>query len=521
MDSALRRASPHSRARRRFGLPMVVTARGGLHRISPVVGRPLISARAGHKNPASMSRGPGWLTRAIRFPSALGGPESRGGSADPESRSSGEGRLLRPALNLWGLLGLPARVRSARRGRRLGGKDRFAFEESARLHPLGRPSPLPAWTTSLVRHVVGPGRVVFMTSGANTKRALRAAHYKAAATRDAVHLDAPPQRSVDSIAVLAHELSHVADGVRDPRFFLGALLDEGERRARALESTVRSLAGMPGGVNAASVAQGLQALSGGTGSHAERARDVAGAAEALRGGQPEPGPAVAGLGSLASEGGLPVPAPPSAAGVPGHLGAAVPGIARTLDEISGGSIPGAAGSALSALGRTTGGTPLPLPELPNGPAGLAQVGRGVFGGAAPISPVGGLVPGGVASLPVGGLDGLLGAASNRVPNLLGAPLSAGAAGDASALGEGISGSIRQLIGGAPEAADTLAPEASGALDELPSASTPAVNTLGSLVGSASTAATDPFSQMTEFMEVLEERLLAELERRGGRFGGMF
>jgi hypothetical protein len=35
------------------------------------------------------------------------------------------------------------------------------------------------------------------------------------------------------------------------------------------------------------------------------------------------------------------------------------------------------------------------------------------------------------------------------------------------------------------------------------------------------AATDAFSQMGELLEAIEERLLAELERRGGRYAGVF
>jgi len=45
--------------------------------------------------------------------------------------------------------------------------------------------------------------------------------------------------------------------------------------------------------------------------------------------------------------------------------------------------------------------------------------------------------------------------------------------------------------------------------------------VGALTGSAATSAVDSYSQFGELIEVLEERILAEIERRGGRFAGVF
>ncbi len=42
-----------------------------------------------------------------------------------------------------------------------------------------------------------------------------------------------------------------------------------------------------------------------------------------------------------------------------------------------------------------------------------------------------------------------------------------------------------------------------------------------VTGPSASAAGDPYSQLGELMEALEERLLSEIERRGGRFAGVF
>jgi hypothetical protein len=81
---------------------------------------------------------------------------------------------------------------------------------------------------------------------------------------------------------------------------------------------------------------------------------------------------------------------------------------------------------------------------------------------------------------------------------------------------------RQRLGGLEEeagaevarAGQAAATAASGVAREATSA-------VSSLVGSAASSAVDSFSQMGELLEALEERLLAEIERRGGRFAGVF
>jgi hypothetical protein len=42
-----------------------------------------------------------------------------------------------------------------------------------------------------------------------------------------------------------------------------------------------------------------------------------------------------------------------------------------------------------------------------------------------------------------------------------------------------------------------------------------------VLGASASAAGDSHSQLSELLEQLEERLLVEIERRGGRYAGVF
>jgi len=174
---------------------------------------------------------------------------------------------------------------------------------------------------------------------------------------------------------------------------------------------------------------------------------------------------------------------------------------------------------------------------------------------------------GAASLPVGGLSGMAasgfdaanafaarareGAASaggaldqvtGSAQRLLGPALqqgtqaAQGAQGSVSSALAGIEGFGRRAEGSLHDAADAGMARAGGLLSEAGAAAGHAADQAGqafgatleratsglaALTGSAASAATDPHSQMGELLEVLEERLLAELERRGGRYAGVF
>lgn len=318
--------------------------------------------------------------------------------------------------------------------------------------PIGVAQPLPSRLHLLARAVAG--RVPRYRTGHTVRTALDAAGAHAATVDGTLHLPAPPDSSPRTLGVIAHELSHVAEGTRRahgptgagqvgrPRFFLDRVvsgsMDAGERQARRLGEQVH-----------------------------ERATQSMPTA----------------------------PAMPSLAGLPGAP--SVPG----MSDISG--IPG-------------------LPALP----GLPDAAR-----------IGDMVPD-VASLPVGGAAAALSAARQALGD---------AGGTASALGDRAMTGARDMLGSVPAAAGAPAALADqlGIPDELPppaavgSLLQPALaagetavagargaagdiaGPIDSVIGTATSAIGDLDGRIGILVEALEERLLAELERRGGRYAGVF
>jgi hypothetical protein len=123
----------------------------------------------------------------------------------------------------------------------------------------------------------------------------------------------------------------------------------------------------------------------------------------------------------------------------------------------------------------------------------------------------------------GAAQGFLGGAMAQ-----GTQAAQGLAGRATSALDGIQGLGRTAEGSLHHAMDQgmsrvhgLASQAGGVADRAHQAFDRATSGLAALTGSIASAATDPHSQMGELLEVLEERLLAELERRGGRHAGVF
>jgi hypothetical protein len=85
----------------------------------------------------------------------------------------------------------------------------------------------------------------------------------------------------------------------------------------------------------------------------------------------------------------------------------------------------------------------------------------------------------------------------------------------------------ELAAPAMQAASAASGAATAAVDEGSRLTAGALSAVGEAGGqvaaflASASAATDPFSQMGELVEALEERMLVELERRGGRFAGVF
>jgi hypothetical protein len=147
-------------------------------------------------------------------------------------------------------------------------------------------------------------------------------------------------------------------------------------------------------------------------------------------------------------------------------------------------------------------------------AGLADQGREAAAGI-------------VGQLPVGGGLGAIGDVATRaaraaVLEAVAGPMAAaqGFAGNAMSAASGAMDTVSGAVGTASDALDSAAGAASGAVDAVSgAASGVAAQAAGAAgqVASAAKAALDP----DKVVEIVEQRLLREIERRGGRWAGVF
>ena len=147
-----------------------------------------------------------------------------------------------------------------------------------------------------------------------------------------------------------------------------------------------------------------------------------------------------------------------------------------------------------------------------------------------VSPFAPAIP--VSALPVGGLPTAIPAAGRAIDEaaeralgmVAGGPVTgggSGAVGDLARLAAHVTSlpfpagphlaEATEIVGRAGDIASSAGMPASGGSGSTPTRS---------VAGSASVA-TDPHSQMGDLLEALEERVIVELERRGGRFAGVF
>ncbi|CAN5915762.1 hypothetical protein BH23ACT10_BH23ACT10_38050 [soil metagenome] len=375
------------------------------------------------------------------------------------------------------------------------------------------------------------GRVPTYRSGDRTRTALRAAGARAATLDGTLYLPGPPPRTRRATGVIAHELAHVAEGrsraqrpagvprqavlphtqragssvergTPQPRFFLDRLsqhaADAGERTARRVGDLAAQRMPAAGSTlsDAADTARSLVGRRPGLGDAADAARSLVPglpAAPSL----PDAGDALRGLG---------MPAIPD---IGRALPSDVPGAIDAVRSLAPG-LPAApslsdAGDALRGLGVPS------LPDVGSLPVGGAA---GALGAArrmleaGPVGDIGRRAVAGTGDM-ASSVTGMSDRATNAVSDLTG---MAGAAAADVTDGLGAAGAA------ASEAASSVGQTAAGLVDR---AGAEAAGALSSLLGGAASAATDAESQITALVEVLEERLLAELERRGGRYAGVF
>lgn len=343
--------------------------------------------------------------------------------------------------------------------------------------PPAPPVPLPGRFSALSDAITG--RRTSYRSGHAIRTALRASGARAATVDGVLHVPRPPDGAPSTHGVVAHELAHVAErgghtprhvgptpARGRPRFFLDRLsgiADRGERHARRVGDLARD--------RASAAVPDMQQMSS-LASLGDRARaalpglsipaDLADTAHAALPGLPAvPAPGDLALDVLAATG---APSLPDVGNLPvGGAGAAVSAARRMLDA-----------DPLTGMGERVSGAGAGLADAAadavSGPHDRASAATGQLGERA----------GGLADTVAAGLGATENAASGAVTE------------------------ATQSAGGAMDGATDVA---SGAVS--------------SLLTAAASAATDVDSQISALVEVLEERVLVELERRGGQFAGVF
>jgi hypothetical protein len=122
--------------------------------------------------------------------------------------------------------------------------DRFLAELASR--PRTAPYELPRHARPLAAAIVGD-RPVRISTDATTRAALRSVGKRAATAGDVVHLDRPLGTGRDDLAVLAHELTHVAHPSPAPRFFDDDRRGPEERQAEEMAEIIRRNPARPTG----------------------------------------------------------------------------------------------------------------------------------------------------------------------------------------------------------------------------------------------------------------------------------
>jgi len=365
--------------------------------------------------------------------------------------------------------------------------------------------PLPAWAVPLARRITGVPETPLLAEGREAQQVLEPLGARGATLDGTVFVSQPVTEPTPQAAeILAHEFVHVSERPRAPRYFPG-ILDAGERLARGVGRQAMSAArqapqqlGGIGGAASDAVDRGRSALSGA----ADRSLPQ--------------------IGQLASEGTRRLTSAASGAGgaASGAL-ASARGTAEEQIEAARGMASGYTGRGISALrggiGQATGAA--------RGMAGpvLSRLGSLAVPGASALA---GSAEQGIAGLESragDALDSLSGAAESGLGGLGG--MASGAIGQAAQFGQealdsGVSGA-QEGVAAASGALGGVLAGAQSALGTAGAAGEQAAGSIGAMLGGGASSALDATSQMGELMELIEDRIVAEIERRGGRFQGAF
>ncbi|MCP3993680.1 MAG: DUF4157 domain-containing protein [bacterium] len=336
-----------------------------------------------------------------------------------------------------------------------------------------RPQPLPRVFLPLVRALVPDPQRVAAITGAETRHALQGAGAMAATTGTMIHLPDVPRPTPRDLGVVAHELSHVADE-QLPTTIPPAT---SERRARQVGTAV----------------QAASALT----------LAVPDSEEPIRGGNPEPGDrSVEPLSSKPPAMTSPMPSPSARVTSPLPRAAATIPVAKP-------AVHSRRAAPLRTVASSRVGQPLGRPAPPGNDVGHRSA------AASPHFLMGlpdiGSLASQVGELPVGGV-------ASAVRGAMQSPLLSALTGsrqEAGVGGESAQAAPASLPSGAGPAGADPAPDSA----PMSPSSSPAM--AAPELAQDAGIPPDPGVQVLSLVEALEERVLAELERRGGRYAGVF
>jgi hypothetical protein len=379
------------------------------------------------------------------------------------------------------------------------------WREAVAKVPLESPRPFPTSMRPLVAQLAGSADRVSYTTGPATRSALAEVGALGATTGTTVHLAQQPSADPASMGVLAHELTHARSPISRPRFMLHSptgSMDSDERHARTVGNQFDTAARSPfGTAGRATAPMRVQRLFG----------DL-----------PKPSSLVSGLTDRAT----------------GAVGA--------LGNQATSAVSGLADSATSELGNQAGA----LRERFSSAA--SDLSNRVTEEAGAVS------AGLVDQLPVGGgANGVVGAVSQMARTVVENAVREAttttmdeanrAVGQVSQAAQGMVGDLQNMAsGGVNDVAGQANQWVNGAFTQAGNAVQAAGDQVGGAVGAAENAVSDGVNNVANkamgavssalgpgaaqalagpdldrIVEALEERLLRQLERRGGRYAGVF
>jgi hypothetical protein len=391
------------------------------------------------------------------------------------------------------------------------------WREAVSQVPLETPLPFPKHMQPLVAQLTGKAHGARYTAGSATRRALNEVGALGATTGSVVHLAQQPSMAPSAMGVLAHELTHARVPVSRPRFMLhnhtGAM-DSDERQARSVGSMFQGASLSPAASSAAPVRVQRFGL-------------------------------------------------PSASGLVGGLRDQATSAVSSLGNQATGAVGGLRDRAESAIGDGASAVTNQVSSAASGLSDRFTSAAGDFGNRM-ASEASTVTAGIVDSLPVGGgANGVVTAVSQMaqtvVENAVREATQTATAQASQAVGEmsqaaqnmasnlqsmatsgvsGLAGQANQMVSGAmgqaTGALQGLGDQAMGALGDAQNAVTSGVSGVSGVsglanqaMGAASNALGPGASQaisgldLDRLAEALEERLLRQIERRGGRYAGVF